>query len=72
MKDNLPRYTLRINRITLDKLEYIAEFNGRSKNREIEWLIRRHIADFEKEHGRIDLSPSSARVLKASASWATR
>lgn len=48
MKDNLPRYTLRINRITLDKLEYIAEFNGRSKNREIEWLIRRHIADFEK------------------------
>ena len=56
MKDNLPRYTLRINRITLDKLEYIAKFNGRSKNREIEWLIRRHIADFEKEHGRIDLS----------------
>ena len=56
MKDNLPRYTLRINRITLDKLEYIAEFNGRSKNREIEWLIRRHNADFEKEHGRIDLS----------------
>lgn len=56
MKDNLPRYTLRINRITLDKLEYIAEFNGRSKNREIEWLIRRHIADFEKEHGRINLS----------------
>ena len=31
MKDNLPRYTLRINRITLDKLEYIANFNGRSK-----------------------------------------
>ena len=52
MKDNLPRYTLRINRITLDKLEYIAKFNGRSKNREIEWLIRRHIADFEKEHYR--------------------
>ena len=49
MKDNLPRYTLRINRITLDKLEYIAKFNGRSKNREIEGLIRRHIADFEKE-----------------------
>ena len=56
MKDNLPRYTLRINRITLDKLEYIANFNGRSKNREIEWLIRRQNADFEQEHGRIDLS----------------
>lgn len=29
MKDNLPRYTLRINRITLDKLEYIADVSVR-------------------------------------------
>lgn len=55
MKDNLPRYTLRINRTTLDKLEYIAEYNGRSKNKEIEWLIRCHIENFEKEHGKINL-----------------
>ena len=58
MKDNLPRYTLRINRITLDKLEYIAEFNGRSKNREIEWLIRRHIADYLCKNSAVD-SPST-------------
>lgn len=54
MKDNLPRYTLRINRITLDKLEYIAEYNGRSKNKEIEWLIRQHIKVFEEVHGTIN------------------
>jgi hypothetical protein len=54
MKDNLPRYTLRINRITLDKLEYIAEYNGRSKNKEIEWLIRQHIKAFEEVHGTIN------------------
>ena len=56
MKDNLPRYTLRIDRIDLDKLAYISEYNGRSKNREIEWLVRRHIKEFEQEHGKIDLS----------------
>ena len=55
MKDNLPRYTLRVNRVTLDKLKYIAEYNGRSKNKEIEWLIRQHIKNFEEEHGQIKL-----------------
>lgn len=55
MKDNLPRYTLRINQILLDKLEYVAEYNGRSKNREIEMLIRRHIQEFETENGKIEL-----------------
>ncbi len=59
MKDNLPRYTLRVNQIILDKLEYIADYNGRSKNREIEWVIRRHIEEFEQEHGKIDLEPKS-------------
>jgi len=56
MKDTLPRYTLRIDRIDLDKLAYIAEYNGRSKNREIEFLIRRHIREFENEHGQIDFN----------------
>ena len=36
VKDNLPRYTLRINPVLLDKIAYIAESEGRSKNREIE------------------------------------
>lgn len=56
MKDNLPRYTLRINRNLLDKLEYIAKYEGRSKNKEIEQLIKKHIIQFEKENGKIDLS----------------
>ena len=55
MKDNLPRYTLRISQVNLDKLKYIADYNGRSKNKEIEWLIRQHIQKFEEEHGPIQL-----------------
>lgn len=51
--DNLPRYTLRIPQALLDKLGYIAEYEGRTKNREIEQLIKKRIADFEAVHGKI-------------------
>ena len=48
-----PHYALRIPTATMDKLKYIAEYNGRSANKEIEQLILRHIASFEREHGTI-------------------
>ena len=54
MKDNLPRYTLRISKKLLDKIGYIAEYEGRTKNREIEQLIKKRIEIFEKEHGKIE------------------
>ena len=53
MKDNLSRYTLRISKELLDKLAYVADYDGRTKNREIERLIKIRIAKFEKEHGTI-------------------
>lgn len=55
MKDSLPRFTLRVPQILLDKLGYIAEYEGRTKNRELEQMIRRRIADFESQHGQIRL-----------------
>ena len=56
MKDNLPRYTLRIPQLLLDKLAYIAEYEGRTKNKEIEQLIKKRICDFEEQHGKIELN----------------
>ena len=56
MKDILPRYTLRIPQVLLDKLGYIAEYEGRTKNKEIEQLIKKQITEFEDAHGSIDLS----------------
>ena len=56
MKDNLLRFTLRINPILMKKLAYIAEFEGRTKNKEIEQLIKKRIAEFEEDHGKIDFS----------------
>lgn len=55
MADHLPRYTLRVNQVLLDKLEYVADYKGRSKNRELEWVIRQHIKAFEAQHGPIEL-----------------
>lgn len=56
MKDNLPRFTLRVSQTLLDKIGYIADAEGRTKNREIEQLMKKRIAEFEAEHGRIQLS----------------
>lgn len=36
------------------KLKYIAQYEGRSNNGQILYLIRQCIAAFEKEHGEID------------------
>ena len=57
MKDNLSRYTLRVPQILLDKLAVVAEYEGRTKNKEIEQLIKRRIAEFENQHGKIPINP---------------
>lgn len=56
MGDNKARYTLRVDPELLEKLGFIAEYEGRTKNRELEQLIKRRIRDFEIEHGEIPLS----------------
>ena len=38
MPSNLPRYNLRTDKELLRKLNYIAEYNGRTANKEIEYL----------------------------------
>jgi hypothetical protein len=39
----------------LDKLGYIAEYEGRTKNKELEQLMKKRIAEFEEVHGPIDV-----------------
>ena len=55
MPSNLPRLTVRLNPTQLEKLRYIAEYSARSASREVDFLIRKHIECFEKEHGPIQL-----------------
>lgn len=49
-------FTLRVNLRLFYKLKYIAEAEGRSANKEIEQLIKKYIAEFEKENGEIVLN----------------
>ena len=55
IENHIKLFTLRTEKTLSDKLTYIAEYNLRFKNREIEQLIKRHIAEFEKTHGKIDV-----------------
>lgn len=55
MKNWLSRYTLRISFVLLYKLGYIATSEGRSKNKELEQLIRKRIEEFEAVHGTIPI-----------------
>lgn len=53
MKVKQSKFTLRISDELLKKFRYISEYNARSANSELTILIRKHIAEFEKEHGKI-------------------
>lgn len=55
MMYDLLRYTLRISPQLMEKLEFIAKYNGRTKNKEIEQLIKKAIREFEAEHGKIEI-----------------
>lgn len=51
----MANFVLRVPETKLNKLKYIADYNARSANKEIEFIITKHIEQFEKEHGNINL-----------------
>lgn len=58
MSSETVKFTLRTDSDLLKKFRYVAEYNARSTNKELEVIIKRHIAEFEKQHGKItDFSP---------------
>lgn len=55
MADNISKFTVRAEPELLKKLCFVAEYNARSANREMEELMKRHVAEFEKKYGKIDV-----------------
>ena len=53
MKELPPMYTLRVSQMLLDKLGYIADFEGRTKNKELEQMIKKRVLAFEEQYGEI-------------------
>lgn len=56
MASKYPMFGFRTPRVNLDKLKYIAEYNGRSANKELEMILKDHIRQFEDAHGEIEVS----------------
>ncbi|MEA4900578.1 TraY domain-containing protein [Desulfitobacterium sp.] len=56
MEDKLLRYTLRVDRLLFQKFRYVAESEGRSANKEIEQFLKKRVAEYESEKGKIPVS----------------
>lgn len=54
MKDKEKHLGLRLDEGTHKKLKSLAEFDGRSINGEVIYLIRQAIIKFEKENGKLE------------------
>ena len=56
MSNNVVKFSLRIDSEILKKFRFVAEYNARSANRELEVLMKQHINEFEKIHGKINMN----------------
>ena len=54
--EELLRYTLRVNRNLFQKFRYVAEYEGRSANKEIEQLMKKRVKEFEDANGKIEFT----------------
>lgn len=48
-------FGLRIDDELLKKFRYVCEYDGRSANSQILYLIRQYVSNYENENGKIDL-----------------
>ncbi len=55
MTNQKSKFTLRIDSDLMKKVHSVAKYNARSANGEIEIIIRKHIKEFEKKNGTIDI-----------------
>ena len=53
MRSDLSKFTLRTDAELLKKFRFVADYNARSANREIEVLMKKHVDEFEKKYGKI-------------------
>lgn len=54
-KNLIPLVSFRCDNEMKAKLEYIANKNTRTRNEEMIHIIKKHIAEYEAEHGEIEI-----------------
>lgn len=47
--------SIRFDKTMLDKLHVVADYEGRSLNAQVIYMVRKLIEEYEKEHGKIEL-----------------
>lgn len=62
MSSNKPRMTFRTEQEILDKLKYIADQEDRSDSKQLEHILKKYIATYEKENGAIDTTSSKPQI----------
>lgn len=55
MTTETAKFTVRTDAELLKKFRFVADYNGRSANRELEVLMKKHVAEFEKTHEKITI-----------------
>lgn len=72
MPSKLPIIKANTTQENIEKMKVIASANKRSVAKELEWLIERHIAEYEAENGEIVLKePESIKAIKEWTEMAT-
>jgi len=57
---NEKHFGLRVDSTILAKFRYVCGYTGRSANSQIIQLMLKFIADYEKEHGKIELTDENS------------
>ena len=54
-QNRIHKFTLRFPKNTADKIKFIAKYNARTANKEIERLVLFAISNFERKYGEITM-----------------
>lgn len=49
-------FSLRISEELLNKIKFIANGHSRSANKEIEFILKQYVHQYEKKYGKLDVS----------------
>jgi len=58
LKKETRQTTIRMDAELLEKLQYVAEYDGRTMNGMVNAIVRRYVASFENQHGPIEVPES--------------
>lgn len=62
MPSKKPMITLRTDQDIIDKLKYISDFESRSDNKELEYILKLYIKEFEEKNGIINTNTDTEQL----------